>query len=62
MTQKEREMFHKLLDEYLDEPESIKEAGTRLLQQEIAEITEDGRVRRTLYRMIIRTGITAKED
>lgn len=61
MTEEERKLFHQLLDKYLDEPQCIKDVGTRLIQYEKAEVVGIG-IRRTTYRMIVRTEIISKEE
>lgn len=65
ITKEDREIYHQMLDKYLDEPESVRKEGPRMIQFAKAETDWDndyaspgliepkGNIKRTTYQMII---------
>jgi hypothetical protein len=65
ITKEDREIYHQMLDKYLDEPESVRKVGPRMMQFDKAEIDWDnecaspgliepkGNIKRTTYQMTI---------
>ena len=61
-------IFHRLLDNYLNEPEDVRKAGTRLHQYVKAEVPIDDcgrpgtKIRTTYYRLYVIAEIVKKEE
>lgn len=65
ITNEDREIYHQMLDKYLDEPESVRRKGSRMMQFVKAETDWDnefastgliepkGNIKRTTYQMTI---------
>ena len=57
----EKEVFHRLLDRYFNESDDVKKGGTRLMQYSKMEVVSFKTIRRTDYRLYVKTEVNDVE-